>query len=210
MSTAMARTKPWMQALLGVFAFAGVSLAPLSAPGADQADDAANFVRTFSDRTVTLLTSPADAPQNRVDELRRLVLDGLEIEAISRFVLGRGWTEASDGDRHEYLAAYEDYIVRMLAQRLSNYGGETLNVGTARPMAGGDVLVASTLTRPASTPVKVDWRLRPSAAGFRIVDMVVEGMSLVVTQRDEFAALLRTGGGLSTLVKTLRQRSASL
>lgn len=201
--------RPWMWTLLGALAFAGASLAPLGAARADQAADAATFVSDFSERTVALLTMPSNAPQERVDGLRRLVMDGLDIEAISRFVVGRGWTEASASERGDYLQAYEDYIVRSLAQRLSTYGGESLIVGAARPMAGGDILVGSTLARPVGEPIKIDWRLRPTAGGFRIVDMVVEGLSLVVTQRDEFASMLRTGG-LPALVKTLRQRSASL
>jgi phospholipid transport system substrate-binding protein len=194
---------------MGAFALAAFLFASVNFARADQAADATAFVRTFGDRTVELVTTPADAAQARVEGLRRLVLDGLEIEAISRFVLGRGWSDASETDRTEYRRAYEDYIVRTLSQRLTNYGGETLNVGAARPVAGGDLLVVSTITRPANPPIKIDWRVRPTAEGFRIVDLIVEGLSLVVTQRDEFATVLR-GGGLPALVKTLRQRSASL
>jgi phospholipid transport system substrate-binding protein len=211
MARAAIQPRHWMRSVFGALAFLWAVLAPHGAARADQTAEATSFVRQFSARTISLMATPANVPQERVDGLRQLVLDGLEIEAISRFVVGRGWSEASEGDRSEYLHAYEDYIVRTLAQRLSAYGGETLDVGTVKPMSGGDLLVASTLARPAGigAPIKLDWRIRPSANGFRIVDLIVEGLSLVVTQRDEFAGMLRTGG-LPALVKTLRQRSASL
>lgn len=200
----------WRRAPVLCLALAWLVLPPAAGVRAEPAAEAIAFVRAFSDHTLALLAAPAETPSARAEALRRLVQDGLEIEAISRFALGRRWGEASEGERREYRRVYEDYIVRTLAQRFSNYGGETIAVGSARSAGGSDVLVASTLSRPVGAPLRIDWRVRPTAEGWRIVDLIVEGMSLAVTQRDEFAAVLRDGGGLPALVATLRQRTASL
>jgi len=198
------------RAFAGCLALAGLLLLPFGAARADPAAEAASFVRGFSERTQALLAVPPNTPQERVEHLRRLVLDGFDIEVISRFVLGRSLSGASESDLRDYRRAYEDYIVHSLAQRLANYGGETLAISEAHPTSSSDVLVASTLVRPTGVPVRIDWRLRPTAGGWRIVDLVVEGLSLIVTQRDEFASVLRAGGGIPALAATLRQRSASL
>ena len=118
--------------------------------------------------------------------------------------------EATEPERAEYRAAYEQFVVRSLAQRLSGYTNETFEVLGAKAAPGGDLLVASRILRPTGAPILLDWRLRPSPNGLHVLDLMVEGLSLIVTQRDEFAAVIRSTGGLRGLVAALKERTATL
>jgi phospholipid transport system substrate-binding protein len=172
------------------------------------ASAAAAFVGGLSAEGTALLSDPGLGPEERTLAFRRLFTSSFEVDTISRFVLGRHWRRASAAEKAEYRGLFEDYIVATYARRLDDYGGEALVLGAARLERPDLALVSSQVVRPHGSSVAVDWRLRHSAAGWRIVDIVVEGISLAITQRATFAAVIRDSGGrIDGLLAKLRQAS---
>jgi phospholipid transport system substrate-binding protein len=99
----------------------------------------------------------------------------------------------------------EDHLVRFYGQRFAQYNGESLRVIGSRPEPGGAV-VASEIIRPQGPPIRVDWRLNARDGLYKISDVSVDGVSMVLTQRAEFAALIeRHGGQLAGLLATMRE-----
>src|SRR6185295_10235996 len=89
--------------------------------------------------------------------------------------------------------------VAAYSARLSNYSGEQFQVKDEVP-AGDDTMVNSQIVRPSGPPVRVEWRVRKQSDGsLKIVDVVVEGVSMTITQRSEFASVMQQGGGLAAL-----------
>lgn len=172
--------------------------------GADPAHDASAFVDELGDRLVSVLKrSELDQDQLKA-ELRDLFSNAFDVPAVGRFVLGRHWAKASEAQRTEYLDLFKKYVADIYATRFSDYSGETFEIRGQTPLSGGDVLVNLDIVRPDGPPLPVDFRVRASEAGQRIVDVAVEGLSLIVTKRDEFSSLVERKG-IEGLLEALRR-----
>jgi phospholipid transport system substrate-binding protein len=173
------------------------------------ADGAAAFIRGFADQGTALLADTDLSPHLRAQAFRRLFREGFALDAISRFVVGKHWRGASAAERAEFRDLFEHYIVATYTRHMDDYAGESLTLGTARLGKAQSATVSSLILRPRSAPISVDWRLRQAEGSWRIVDVVIEGVSLAIAQRAEFASVIRgTGGRLAGLLARLRQASA--
>lgn len=168
--------------------------------------EAGTFISTLADRAISGLTDKTLSPGERTQRFRKLLTTDFDVPQIARFVLGRYWRVATPDERTQYTTLFEDYIVQIYSSRFQDYGGETLKVNGAYRDDDG-AFVSSSLMRPSGPPVKVDWKLRTEAPSFKIVDIVVEGVSMSVTQRDDFAAAIQAHGGkVAGLIDMLKQK----
>ncbi len=198
-----------------VTAAAGVLFASalvLSAPRdalAGGAGDPAGFVRAFGARAVAVLADQSLAPQERAEEFRQLLIERFDVARIARFTLGRYWRKATEEQRAEYMRVFEDYISATYARQLTSYSGETLAVDGVRDRDEKRARVASRIVRAEGEPIMIEWRLRRADGAWRIVDVLVEGVSMALTQRSEFAAVVRANGGrVEGLIEMLREKTA--
>jgi phospholipid transport system substrate-binding protein len=173
------------------------------------AGDAAAFIRGFADQGTDLLADTDLEPGAREQAFRRLFRDRFAIDAISRFVVGKHWRAASAAERAEFRDLFQDYIVATYTRHMDDYAGESLKLGPARLGKARSATVSSLIVRPQGAPISVDWRLRREEGAWRIVDVVVEGVSLAIAQRSQFASVIRVSGGrLAGLLEKLRQATA--
>ena len=114
-------------------------------------EDAAQFVRSFGDQAIAMLSDPVLGPEDREREFRRLLTDGFHPELIGRFVLGRHWRRASDEERAEFQRLFEDYVVASYAQQLANYAGEQLVIQRGQVKGERGALVSSQITLTIAT-----------------------------------------------------------
>ena len=134
---------------------------------------------------------------------------GFDLRTIGRFILGRYWRRATRAERREFEHLFEDYIVATYAARLGRYKGETLVVGSARGDGNGDMLVNTEVIPRQGPAARVEWRVRGNAGNYKIIDVVVEGVSMVITQRSEFASVIqRSGGQVAGLLDELRKKTS--
>ena len=184
--------------------------AAAQAPDSETVQAAERFVRDLGQSAIETLAKPELTEAETEARFRELLTQGFDTPLIGRFVLGRYWNVATSEQRQEYLDLFERLIVDVYADRFSQYSGETLEVTGARPVGGAssDVVVASRILRPAGAPVQVEWRVRPSGDGdLQIIDVIVEGVSMSVTQRSEFASVIQSRGGqVQGLLDALRER----
>lgn len=193
--------------LLVLAMMAALARAPHANEGASEGQEAAEFVRDFSDRAIAMLTDESLDQEARVLKFRRLLTSGFHLELIGRFVLGRHWRRASEAERSEFAELFEDYLVASYAQKLSEYGGEQLMVQGGRPKGKSGAIVSSRVVPAEGAPFQVEWRLRRSGDGWRIIDVVVEGVSMAVTQRSEFSSVIASRGGkIGGLLDALRSQ----
>ena len=101
-----------------VFVFLLLSCIGVPASGESSGADPADFVRNFGDRATAMLADKSQSPEERATEFRHLFTSHFDVGAISRYTLGRYWHQASDDERAEYRAAFEDFIVVTYARRL--------------------------------------------------------------------------------------------
>jgi phospholipid transport system substrate-binding protein len=179
-----------------------------AAPTADPADAVA-FMNRLWDRAVEVLNNKSD-PNIRQARFRQLFHDDFDCPGIARFVLGRYWRNASEDEQKEFVQAFEHYVVLVYTARLSNFGGQTFKVRGSRSDGDG-VIVSTEVHSPGGTsPLHIDWRLVTDKGAYKINDVIVEGVSMMVTQRSEFASVVqRHGGQLRDLLTMMREKTAS-
>jgi phospholipid transport system substrate-binding protein len=158
--------------------------------------------------------------EQRPAEFRRLFETDFDVPRIARFVFGRSWQMVSPDQQLQLLAMFEDYLIASYGDRLVDYAnrGETPVVTGSRRVPGGAVVSSQVALARNPTqggrgaplaPITVDWRLVKHHHTYKIVDVIVDGVSMAVTQRLDFAgAIEREGGEPTALVSVLRARIA--
>jgi phospholipid transport system substrate-binding protein len=184
-------------------------IAPVSLTAAPTAiaADANAFMNEMWNRAVEVLSKKVSATE-RLTRFRQLFQADFDGPGIARFVLGRYWRSASEQEQQEFLKLFEDYVVFVYGTRLSSFNGETFKVKGSRPEGNGVVVATDILNPGGEPPIKVDWRLISDNGAFKINDVIIEGISMLVTQRSEFAAVIqRHGGQVGGLLEMMRERN---
>ena len=187
-----------------------VVLAFVAAPaGADDANPAASaFLQSLGSQAIKELTNPAVPQSERQARFRTLLDEHFDMGAIAKFTLGRYWRTATEEQRTEFRQLFEDFIVQSYSTRFADYHGESFEVTGSANDENGTTTVHSTIEMPSSEDIRVDWRVRKADSSFAIVDIVVEGVSMAVTQRSEFASVIQSRGGVAGLLDALRAKNA--
>lgn len=174
-------------------------------PRAHATPDAVAFVRTLGTEAIQVL-GPQVPEQRRLARFRELFRDDFDVPRIGAFVLGRYWRTATPQQQREFLSLFQEYIVQAYSARLGQYGGEPFRVTGSR-VAGDEIVVTSQVIRQNGAPVQVDWYLVSDGNRLKIVDVYVGGISMKVTERDEFGSIIqRNGGSLEPLLAALRRK----
>jgi phospholipid transport system substrate-binding protein len=175
-----------------------------AAPRQAAAQDARAFINTLGTQAIQVL-GPSVPEGQRLGRFRELFQNDFDMPGISRFVLGRYWRAATPQEQQEFLGLFQEYLVRAYSSRLGQYGGEPFRVTGARPN-GGQTVVNSEIIRQSGQPIEVDWYLIDVGGRYKISDVYVGGVSMAVTQRDEFASVIQRTGGVSGLLGQLREK----
>ena len=176
-------------------------------PGPSAAADASEFMNELWSRTAEVLAKKIP-PAERLARFRQLFQADFDGAEIARFVLGRYWRSASEEERQEFLKLFEDYVVYVYGTRLSDFKGETFRIRGSRIDGNGTIVSTDVFSPGATAPIKVDWRLIAENGGFKITDVIIEGISLLATQRSEFASVIqRHGGQVGGLLALMREKT---
>ena len=154
--------------------------------------EARDMVKALGDAAVTMLSNQQLSQPEKTRRFRHLLNQSFALRGIARFALGRYWRRSDFAQRRRYLVLFEDYIVNSYAARFGNYSGESFIVVDESIDQRGWATVKTRIQRPGGEPVEVIWHLRERLGAVRIVDVVVEGISMSLTQRSDFAAAVRT------------------
>lgn len=185
-----------------------IAVGPAAASDASDAKATA-FMTELWTHAVELLNKKTPAAERQA-RFRELFHRDFDLPGIARFVLGRYWRTASPEEQKEFLKLFEDYVVYVYTARLSDFQGEQFKINGARP--DQDLVIVSTdvMSPGAPQPLKVDWRLVNDDGAYKISDVIVEGVSMLVTQRSEFASVIqRHGGQVQGLINVMREKTAS-
>lgn len=178
--------------LTAVMAF--IVLLPMAVRATPAEDSAAAFIRQLGEATIAAAHAEGLSPAAREEQLRDLIGRGFDLEFVGRFVLGRYWNRVAHEHRAAYTELFGAYVTRVFSARLGGYAGETFEIDGVKPAGERDVLVATRIVRPGKSPLTVAWRVRGGPGQERIIDVMVAGVSMAVTQRSEFASVIQRTG----------------
>lgn len=199
----------WIQSLLAACAL--VFVLALHAP-ALAAQDPQKFVDGMAKQAFAALGDTSISEPERVEKLRTLLNASVDMPRVGRFVLGANWRRADAAQQAEYLNLFSEYVIASYAGRLKEYTGSIVRVKDTSDNGNGEYIVTTLISQPgAPQPVRVDWRVREAQGELRIIDLMIEGISMALSQRSEFGALVQSNGGdISVLLARLRDVASTI
>ncbi|MBT4428482.1 MAG: ABC transporter substrate-binding protein [Rhodospirillaceae bacterium] len=186
-----------------------VALQALWAAPAQATGEASNFVQRLGDQAIGVLQDDGISLAEREALFRDILVEGFDLKLIGRFVLARHWKRANKEQQINYLRAFGEFIVRKYSAMLGGYSGEVLTVVSEQASGDKDVMVHTRIDRPSGPPIETYWRVRGKDGALRIIDVVVEGISMAVTQRAEFKSVVQRHG-VDGLIQILDAQSNKL
>jgi len=135
------------------------------------------------------------------------VLPYIDFEEATRLAVGRAWQQATPEQRKKLVAEFRNMLVRTYSNALGGYEGQTLKVLPSRGRQDPeDTTVRTQYLRQGAPPLPIDFQMRKTGAGWKVYDIAVEGVSLVLTYRSEFDAVVKQEG-IDGLIKRLAQKN---
>lgn len=157
---------------------------------------------TIKDKRAGKLT----AEQAKV-KFRKILNDAFDVQTIARFTLGRYWRVATPAEQKEFTGLIQTAILDKYADRVLSYSGDGYNMKDTKAINDKDYAVEMNIKRDAGAAVDFTWRLRRFGNEFKVIDMSVEGISMSVTHRADFASIIeRNGGKVQALINALKNK----
>lgn len=175
------------------------------------ASDAGAFVGEFADKAIALVTESAKSTAERREKFGGLVRTYFDMPGIGRFLLGRYWRTATDAEQEAYLTAFTENMIYTYSRRFDEYGGQKLVIDGTREDGRFDIVSSRIVSPNSGEQFRLEWRVIEDGGSFKIVDIVIEGVSMSVTQRQEYASVIQNNGGkVQALIDALNRQMAGL
>ena len=171
--------------------------------------DPGSYVISTTEKAINTLTDESIDQREKESRFGKLFDDNFDIPSISRFVLGKYWKSATTAQKKEFIVTFRNYIVKTYSSRFSEYSGEKLSLINSENESNPKLFVVHTaLNREDAPPIKVDWRVGLKKDRYVILDIIIEGISLAVTQRSEFVSVIeQNDGNVDNLIKLLKEKT---
>ncbi|MDC0196848.1 ABC transporter substrate-binding protein [Gammaproteobacteria bacterium] len=169
-------------------------------------DGAEKFITSLAAKAEVSLLSDEITPIEHQKRFRELMLDSFDLNGVGKWVIGRYWRRTSKSERVRYLSLFEKFIIATYSKRFRGYTKAKLQINGSTK-SNNSALVESQINRNNSKPIKIIWRVKLSNGKYKIIDIIIEGVSWVQTQRSEFVSVIRNSGGkVSGLIKALNKK----
>ena len=193
---------------LSIFA---LSLFLVNSAFADTIEDKAReFISNIGKEVVASLAKNETTEAEKEKILNDLFNKNFDVNFISRFVLGRYARTATEKQFSEFKQSFQTYIITLYVKQFSNYTGETFEVGRSRRIKKGSIIYAQILSSKKS-PVDLVFVVNANKEPYKIADVFVEGISMLLTLRDEYTSFLgQHDGDIDELIRQLKDRTKKL
>ena len=172
---------------------------------AQNTDKASAFVKSTGDRLVAVVNGPGSASEKRA-AMTTIIDSDVNVDGIGKFCLGRFWRQATEQQRTQYLKLFHEVLVTNITGKLGEYKGVRFTMGRSRPQ-GDDAVVSTTVDRPNKAPTAVDWVISNPSSSPKIIDVLAEGTSLRLTQRQDYASyLMHNHDNLDALISAMKKQ----
>jgi phospholipid transport system substrate-binding protein len=200
----------FMRRIISVVVIVWVAIV-IGSPSALAAGSPGDIIRDTSDRMLDALRKNEAELKTDTSELyalvNKIVLPNFDFEAMSRWVLGRYWRQATPEQRKRFVAEFRTLLVRTYGSSLLNYTDASIRVLPMPPVSGDDVTVRSQVERGDGPPIPINYSMHRKNDVWKVYDVSVDGVSLVTTYRGSFADEIRQDG-IDGLIAKLAKRNA--
>ena len=168
-----------------------------------------DVVQSTSDEVLAVLAEKDLSKQERRDKVRAIVLRSMDFETLSRLVLARNWSRFTPAQQQEFMQEFQEHLATIYGRRLDDYRNEKVEVVGDRREPNGDSTVQTKILRGGgSNDIQVDYRLRESNGQWKVIDFIVEEISMVANFRSQFQDIVASGGP-EKLLQLLKEKTAA-
>ena len=168
------------------------------------------FVQSTVNRASEILAKNI-SQEEKINKLKMIAKETVDIQGVGFYSLGSARKNLSEKERIRYLQLFEDYFLKSFSSRLSEYTNPEIDVISKNVLSENYTIVNSVLKGTSERPeIKIDWRIYTKNQGNPLIrDLIIEGLSLARTQKEEFASILNSNNGdINSLFKTLEEFSS--
>jgi len=189
---------------LGLLFFMG----PQSISAAVDPQEAEAFMAQMGERVISLVGDKSISSEERTQQFREILETNFNMKSIGKFVLGRYWKQATPEQKEHFLDLFKAVTVASYAARFQEYTSEKFEVIGSRQERDGGVTVLSRIMRPNGQAIPIDWKIFEKNGKMQVYDVILEGISMSITQRSEYSSVIQQGGGQVQAVITALERKA--
>nr|WP_294543998.1 ABC transporter substrate-binding protein [uncultured Rhodopila sp.] len=187
------------------FAAASALLAASAPARAQGAEKATAFMKSLGDQLVAVVNG-AGTPSSKRAAMTRIIDTYVDVDGIGKFCLGRYWRLATPEQQKQYINLFHEVLVTNITSKLGEYQGVTYTMGRSR-MQDEDAVVSTTVVRPNNPPTAVDWIIANPLTYPKVTDVIAEGTSLRLTQRQDYASYLaHNNNSVDALISAMRNQ----
>lgn len=180
---------------------------PALADNSAMVDGATKYVENVAQQAIDIIHNKKLSEDAAKEKFQGIMGKSFDIKTISRFTLGRYWRVATKPQQKEYTRLIKEVILNKYADRLLDYSGESFEIVGGRELNETDTVVTMKV-KPKNQPDAVfAWRVRYKNNSYKIIDLAVEGVSMSITHRSDFSAVIqRNGGDVQSLIDALQEK----
>ena len=193
------RITPWL--VLGL----GIASLTQARPALGE-DSPTQVVETTTNAVIAVLANKALSAEQRRQQVEGIVYEHFDFVTLSKLVLARNWKQLSPQQQDAFVAEFKRHLSITYGRNVESYNNERAVVTGDRREAGDDWTVKTKIVRPAAAEILVDYRLRQLDGQWRVIDVTIEGVSLVANFRSQFQEII-TAQGPDKLIELLREKN---
>ena len=192
--------------------FAGFLTVMLLAAGAVSAAvdgvQAEAFVKKVTNEGIEDIINADVSREVKDQRFAKLFNEALDLDFIGQFVLGRSWRTSTSEQRKAFIKVYRELNIKTWSQRFDEFKGKNfIFSGTTPSNSKNQIFVNSSVPMDQGEPAKVVWRVKQTGSGYKIVDIIIENVSLAITARNEYSSFIKNNpGGVDALIKDLQNK----
>lgn len=165
-----------------------------------------DFTKKLADDIIVNVLSANISDDEKLKIFHDRFKEDLDIQTIGKHVTGVYWRKATPKEQQEFLTAFLDFATKSWADKFNLYTGQKINFTGIQAAKSGQFFVSSSVE--GNPPAEVLWRIKKAGSTYKITDIVIEGVSMVTSYRNEYVAFLhKNGGKLANLTKELQRKS---
>jgi phospholipid transport system substrate-binding protein len=190
-------------------AFTAAALLLASPASSAPADDARSAMQGTIDQVLKVLRAPGEEGARR-DEIEAIAKRRFDFTTMSKLVLKRDWKRFSPAEQKQFVSEFTEYLSASYGTRIARYANEDVVTLGARSEANLDVTVQTAIEGGQFDGATVDYRMRLLAGQWQVIDVVIEGISLVSNFRQQFADVIAKGGPQELLARLAAKNAAGV
>ncbi len=177
------------------FYFVAIALFSTSILAATQESSNA-FVNELGNDVISILRNKHQSMAVRKSNFRKEIREHFDLPSIGKFIIARYWRRMNDAQHKKYISLFEDAVIENYASQFDNYKQQSLVItGSQKTKDGGTVISSEIRTPGKGTPLHIKWKVFKTSRGLKVLDVIVENVSMSLTLRNEYSSVISSRGG---------------